>query len=87
MLPELEHLLESGRIAGFGTEKRAKYDADMITERDMYNILETAKEEGFAEGKAKGKAEIARKMLAAGMPAEQITEFTGLTAEQLAALK
>ena len=91
MLPELEHLLESGRIAGFGTEKRAKYDADMITERDMYNILETAKEEGFAEGEAKGKAEgkaeIARKMLAAGMPAEQITEFTGLTAEQLAALK
>lgn len=91
MLPELEHLLESGRIAGFGTEKRAKYDADMITERDMYNILETAKEEGFSEGEAKGKAEgkaeIARKMLAAGMPAEQITEFTGLTAEQLAALK
>ena len=87
MLPELEHLLESGRIAGFGTEKRAKYDADMITERDMYNILETAKEEGFSEGEAKGKAEVARKMLAAGMPAEQITEFTGLTAEQLAALK
>lgn len=91
MLPELEHLLESGRIAGFGTEKRAKYDADMITERDMYNILETAKEEGFSEGEAKGKAEgkaeIARKMLAAGIPAEQITEFTGLTAEQLAALK
>ena len=73
--------------AGFGTEKRAKYDADMITERDMYNILETAKEEGFSEGEAKGKAEVARKMLAAGMPAEQITEFTGLTAEQLAALK
>ena len=87
MLPELEHLLESGRIAGFGTEKRAKYDADMITERDMYNILETAKEEGFSEGEAKGKAEVARKMLAAGMPAEQITEFTGLTTEQLAALK
>ena len=95
MLPELEHLLESGRIAGFGTEKRAKYDADMITERDMYNILETAKEEGFSEGEAKGKAEgktegrteVAMKMLAAGMPAEQITEFTGLTTEQLAALK
>lgn len=57
----------------------------------MYNILETAKEEGFSEGEAKGKAEgkaeIAKKMLAAGIPAEQITEFTGLTAEQLAALK
>ena len=57
----------------------------------MYNILETAKEEGFAEGKAKGKAEgkaeVARKMLAAGMSAEQVSEFTGFDAEQLAALK
>ena len=99
MLPELEHLLESGMIAGFSREKRAKYDADMITERDMYNILETAKEEGLeagraegreegiAEGKSEGKAEVARKMLAAGMPEEQITEFTGLSAEQLADLK
>ena len=99
MLPELEHLLESGMIAGFSREKRAKYDADMITERDMYNILETAREEGLeagraegreeglAEGKSEGKAEVARKMLAAGMPEEQITEFTGLSAEQLADLK
>ena len=75
MLPELEHLLESGMIAGFSREKRAKYDADMITERDMYNILETAREEGLeagraegreeglAEGKSEGKAEVAGKCL------------------------
>ena len=91
MLPELEHLLESGMIAGFSKEKRAKYDADMITERDMYNILETAKKEGreagFAEGEAKGKAEVARNMLASGMPEEQVMAMTGLTAGQLAALK
>lgn len=65
----------------------------------MYNILETAREEGLeagraegreeglAEGKSEGKAEVARKMLAAGMPEEQITEFTELSAEQLADLK
>ena len=29
----------------------------MITERDYRNILETAREDGFAEGEAKGKAE------------------------------
>ena len=83
MLPELEHLLESGMIAGFSKEKRAKYDADMITERDMYNILETARQ----EGEAKAAMQIAEKLLTAGMPEEQITEFTGLSAEQLAALK
>ena len=40
----MEHLLESGRIAGFSREKRTKYDADMITERDYQNILATARE-------------------------------------------
>ena len=60
LLPELEHLLESGRIAGFSREKRTKYDADMITERDYQNILATAREQGhdagFAEGREAGRA-------------------------------
>ena len=99
LLPELEHLLESGRIAGFSREKRTKYDADMITERDYQNILATAREQGLAEGEARGiergrsaglvegevrgKLAIARKLLASGMPEAQVAEFTGLTAEQL----
>ena len=44
-------------------------------------------EYGPEAGLADCKAEVARKMMAAGMPAEQISEFTGLTAEQLSALK
>ena len=87
LLPELEHLLESGRIAGFSREKRTKYDADMITERDYQNILATAREQGLAEGEARGKLAIARKLLASGMPEAQVAEFTGLTAEQLEELK
>ena len=95
----MEHLLESGRIAGFSREKRTKYDADMITERDYQNILATAREQGLAEGEARGiergraaglaegKAEVARKLLASGMPEAQVAEFTGLTAEQLEELK
>ena len=99
----MEHLLESGRIAGFSREKRTKYDADMITERDYQNILATAREQGhdagFAEGReagraegrsaglAEGKAEVARKLLASGMQEVQVSEFTGLTTEQLEELK
>ena len=83
----MEHLLESGRIAGFSREKRTKYDADMITERDYQNILATAREQGLAEGEARGKLAIARKLLASGMPEYQVAEFTGLTAEQLEELK
>ena len=67
----------------------------MITERDYQNILATAREQGhdagFAEGEARGiergRAEVARKLLASGMPESQVAEFTGLTAEQLEELK
>ena len=87
----MEHLLESGRIAGFSREKRTKYDADMITERDYQNILATAREQGLAEGETRGiergRAEVARKLLASGMPEAQVAEFTGLTAEQLEGLR
>ena len=44
-------------IARFSPEKRLRYEKEMITERDYRNILETAREDGFAEGEAKGLAE------------------------------
>ena len=67
----------------------------MITERDYQNILATAREQGLAEGEARGiergrtagLVEVARKLLASGMPEAQVAEFTGLNVEQLAALK
>ena len=42
---------------------------------------------GIERGRAAGLAEVARKLLASGMPGEQVSEFTGLTAEQLEELK
>ena len=86
-----ERLFEAAKIAAYTKEERNQYENDMMTENDYRNTIDYARDEGreagLAEGQAKGKAEVARKMLAAGMPAEQISEFTGLTAEQLEALK
>ena len=42
---------------------------------------------GIEQGRAAGLAEVARKLLASGMPEAQVAEFTGLTAEQLEELK
>ena len=77
-------------IARFSPEKRLRYEKEMITERDYRNILETAREDGFAEGEAKGlvkgiaegraeeKVSIARAMLASGMEPSLISSLTGL---------
>ena len=74
----------------------------MITERDYQNIIDTAAEdgraegfaegrsEGFSEGEAKGKAEervqIAKAMIAKGMDRNIISEITGLSDEELESL-
>ena len=43
--------------------------------------------EGMAKGMAEGMAKVAKSLLALGMPVEQIVNVTGLTAEQILALK
>ena len=47
----------------------------MFTERDYYNIIETARNDGLAMGMAKGEAE------------GKIEEITGLTSSEIEALQ
>ena len=67
----------------------------MITERDYYNIINTAKNDGRAEGEAKGRAEgeaigraegrveIAKSLKQLGVPAETIMQATGMSEQEL----
>ena len=70
-------------IARFSPDKRLRYEKEMITERDYRNILETAREDGFAEGRAEEKVSIARAMLASGMDIPLISSLTGLPEEEI----
>ena len=45
------------------------------------------KAEGITEGKVEGKAEVAKALIGIGMPVEQIVSVTGLTTEQVEALR
>ena len=70
---------------------KLKYEKEMITERDYYNMLNTAKADGLAaglaEGEAKGlaegRAEIIRKMQDSGMDNETILRITGISPESI----
>ena len=78
------------------------YEKDMITERDYQNIIDTAAEdgraegfaegrsEGFFEGEAKGKAEervlIAKALKKQGIQTSTIAAATGLSEEEVNAL-
>ena len=99
----LDRLYRASEIAQFDIEKRLKYEEDMISERDYINILDTAEErglergraegleqgraEGIAKGVAQGVSKVARAMLESGMDIKSISSLTGMTEEQIRALR
>ena len=52
-----ERLFQACEISRFEPKVKLKYEKEMITERDYYNMLNTAKADGLAEGEEKGREE------------------------------
>ena len=72
-------LFSSTEISKFAPKERKEYFRDMTTKKDIANQI------AFAE--KRGVEKTAKNMLADGLSIEQISKYTGLTAEQIAALK
>ena len=79
-----ERLFEACEIARFSPDKRLIYEKEMITERDYRNILETAREDGFAEGEAKGLADGEAKGLVKGKAEGRAEEKVSIARAMLA---
>jgi predicted transposase/invertase (TIGR01784 family) len=71
-------------------EVRMIYEAEVKAQRDERARIRGAREEGKAEGKAEGKnekaLEIARNLIALGMPVEKIAAATALSREEVGKL-
>ena len=89
-----ESLLSAAEIARMNTDIRFTYSRRLKEMRDARCVddymKKTAREEGLAEGQAKGRSDerqaIARKMFEEGMEAEMIERLTGLSREEIEAL-
>ena len=79
-------LFNSAEISKFTPEEKVKYEHDMTTERDIRNQIQYAKEQGIEQGAGQKAVEIARKMLADGLPLSSVSSYTGLTCDQLKSL-
>ena len=86
-----DRLFEEAEIAKFTPQELREYEASKMAYRDIKNSIDTAKQEGLAEGMEKGmnqKAlDIARNMLADGVDINLIMKYSGLTQEQIDKLK
>ncbi len=67
----------------------------MMTEKEMRPYIKGAEQQGYRkgfkegseQGKAEGKAEVAKSLLSLGLPTDQIKIATGLSSEQIEALR
>ena len=81
--PYAEALAGACEIAGFSEVKKQIYVSDMMSERD----IEAKCKYAFEDGEANKARSVAANMLAEGLPANQIARCTGLTEEEVKALR
>jgi predicted transposase/invertase (TIGR01784 family) len=97
--PNLKKALNVLEVMNFTEEEREAYEDHLKWLRMEASTLKkaetTAEErgeargraEGRSEGKQKEKIEIAKKMIAKDKPVEEISEFTGLSKEEIEKIK
>lgn len=77
-------------ISSLTKEDRMRYDASIRKYRDTINVMEGAREEGMAKGRAEGERlkalQIAERLKHAGMHTADIANATGLTTEEIDSL-
>ena len=78
---------EGKYIIGLIDKDRTNYIKSMNTERDTYNQIEYAREEGREEGRGEERLKIAMNLIRVGASCEIITQATGLSAEEVSRLK
>lgn len=81
-----DYLAKLPDVRCLSSEEREKYDESIKAVDDYYSGLYGAYIEGEKEGFAKGRAKVARNLLAIGMSWSQIMQITGLTEEDLKSL-
>ena len=97
--PGLQRVKEKLKVLSMTKEERRAYDRHIDNIMVQNDVLDTAREEGRDEGRAMGrvegreegraeeKLEIAKKLIALGIPDEAIIQSTGISAEQLQVLR
>ena len=78
-----DHLAKLADVRCLSSEEQEKYDESIKAIDDYYSGLYGS----YIDGEEKGRAEVARNLLAMGMSWSQIIQATGLTEDQLKQLQ
>lgn len=76
-------LFSEAEIACLNKEDLKEYEDSLKAYRDIKNSIETAKEEGFAEGVAKSEQKIVQTMIQQGCYVDFISKVTGISIDTI----
>ena len=85
--PALKKALNVLDVMNFAPEERQAYEEHLKWLRMETSALKKYGTKWFEEGKAEGKAEVAKKLLKKGIDLDEVSELTGLSEADLADLK
>jgi predicted transposase/invertase (TIGR01784 family) len=78
-----EQAFEKAELANFNQAEADSYESSLKVYRDLKGVIDTAKLEGEARGKAEEKLEVAKSLKLLGVAIDIIIKATGLTEEQI----
>ena len=85
--PMINRAIEAENVFMQDPDLVTAYEMAEKAQRDRYARDEYLLDQGRAEGWKDGRANVALNMLDDGMPLEQISKFTGLSTEEISALR
>ncbi len=85
--PVFQRLGKVAKVAALKEEDRSAYNASLKAYWDAYAIAKTERDEGVAEGIAKGVKEVAINMIKMDLSDDMIQKVTGLSLSQIALLR
>ena len=78
-----EKIFSVAEIAKLSKEEYQQYIVSLNSYRDFKNSIDTARDEGKAEGRTERDVEIAKKLKIRGMSFDKISEITDLTFKEI----
>ena len=85
-MPDFKRLFILSEIDNFTAEEYSEYQTSLTRMSDYYNIIDSAEKRAREEGREEARAEVARKMLQAGMDEKVVADLTGLSIDSIRVL-
>ena len=80
---DFKRLFILSEIDNFTAEEYSEYQTSLTRMSDYYNIIDSAEKRAREEGREEARAEVARKMLQAGMDEKDVADLTGLSIDSI----